>query len=158
MFVFCVLALSEIVTQSLFAHEQAMAVSTSCLMCYTVLSGRRCNTCCWHLDCDRSRVLTVVGLHNSKVSVVTLPLVLSRSFSSLDWLISGLICHSLFAQLAVCFCGISSLDYSSTLKLEEKCSSETSGFLPTTWCYSPKDRTLHSVNCLLTKRHVVSFS
>jgi hypothetical protein len=46
-----------------------------------------------------------------------------------------------FAQLVVCFCGISSLDFSSTLKLEEKCSSETSGFLRTTWCYKPEDHT-----------------
>jgi hypothetical protein len=158
MFIFCVLAPSEIVTQSVCTHQHAMAVCTSCLMCYTVLSGTRWNTCCWHFAFDRSRVLTVVGLHNSSMSVVTLPLALSHPFSSLDWLISGLSCHSLFAQLAACFYGVSSLDYFSTLKLEEKCSSETSGFLRTTWCYNPEDRTLHCINCLLPKPRMTSFS
>jgi hypothetical protein len=46
------------------------------------------------------------------------------------------------------------LVWSSILKMEAICSSETSAnFQQTTWCYSPKDRTLRTINLLSLPFH-----
>jgi hypothetical protein len=49
------------------------------------------------------------------------------------------------ALLAVCFMLVSCLSYTSTLKMEATCSSETVvDFRQITWCNIPEDRTLQS--------------
>jgi hypothetical protein len=52
---------------------------------------------------------------------------------------------------------VSYVSFSSTLKMEAKCSSETSAdFQWTTWRYSPEDRTVRNDRCENLKSCVVS--
>jgi hypothetical protein len=72
-------------------------------------------------------------------------------------------CHfPRFALLAACFMLVSCLAYTSTLKMEVICSSETSvGFHRTTQCYNPKDRILlltrHSFRHAKVKENLVTY-
>jgi hypothetical protein len=51
-------------------------------------------------------------------------------------------------QLANCFCWfLACLPFSSTLKMEAMCCSETRGVLRTTGCYNPEDHVVHGPYC-----------
>jgi hypothetical protein len=73
---------------------------------------------------------------------------INRHYHKIEYQKADVVISLLNAHFAACFMIISCLAYSSTLKMEAVCSSETSVDLHwTTRRYIPKDTTLHKHRC-----------
>jgi hypothetical protein len=124
-------------------------VSTSTFCCGKLLVGRECKPLAWKMlstSCLKSSVFWDTTRY--------IPVKINRRFEETcrlylqDWRLSQARYQDEETFLAACFILVLFLAYSSALKMEATCSSETSfDFHRTTWCYIREDRILHNHCC-----------